>query len=321
MSLVRAGAFALSLLSVPLNVNALRALEEEPRPLIDLRRAVGSPPQTTMRGHLRTLTKLGVIERRRRSDFPGAVDCHLGPAAKGLLEVAEVLEAWLAASPEGPLGLGDPAAKSAIKALMDGWSTSIVRALAARPLTLTELNKLIAGTSYPSLERRLGAMRLAGQIEACAGQRRGKPYAVTEWLRQAVAPILAAARWERQFAAAEAAPLGRLDFEAAFLLSAPRLDLSEDLSGRCRLAVVSRNGDGEPTVAGAMIGIEEGRVVSCVSKLPGEAAAWASGGPGAWLPALIDHRTEQLELGGDCDLATAVVDELHGSLFRVRQPR
>jgi DNA-binding HxlR family transcriptional regulator len=318
---VRAGAFALSLLSVPLNVNVLRALAEEPRPLIDLRRAVGSPPQTTMRGHLRALTRLGVLERRRRPDFPGAVDCHLGPAAMGLLEVAEVLEAWLASSPEGPLEFGDPAAKSAVKALVDGWSTAIVRALAARPLTLTELNKLIAGTSYPSLERRLGAMRLAGQIEPCAGLRRGKPYAATEWLRQAIAPLLAAARWERQFAAEESVGIGRLDFEAAFLLSAPLLDLPENPSGRCRLAVVSRNGGGEPTVAGAMIEIEEGRVVSCVSRLPGEAAAWASGGSGAWLSALIDHRTEQLELGGDCDLATAVVDELHGSLFRVRQPR
>jgi len=274
-----------------------------------------------MRGHLRTLTKLNVIERRRQPTFPGPTDCQLGPAAQGLLEVAEVLEAWLADFPDGPLELGDPAAKSATKALADGWSSNIVRALAARPLTLTELNRLITGISYPSLERRLGAMRMAGQIEIYSGQRRGTPYAATDWLRRAVAPLLAAARWERDFAAAEAAPLGRIDFEAAFLLSAPLLDLAEDLGGRCRLAVISRNGEGEPSVAGAMLGIEEGRVVSCVSRLAGEASAWVAGRPTAWIPALVEHKTEQLELGGDCDLATAVVDELHGSLFRVRQPR
>jgi DNA-binding HxlR family transcriptional regulator len=274
-----------------------------------------------MRGHLRTLTTLNVLERRQQTSFPGSIDYQLGSAATGLLEVARILEAWLADAPDGPLELGEPAAKSTVKALVDGWSTAIVRALSARPLTLTELNKLITGTSYPSLERRLGAMRLAGQIEACSGPRRGTPYAATDWLRRAVAPLLAAARWEREFAPAESVPLSRIDFEAAFLLSAPLLDLPEDLSGRCRLAVVTRNTEGESSVAGSMITVEEGRVVSCVSKLPGEASAWVAGSPAAWTPAIIDHQTEQLEVGGDCDLARAVVDELHGSLFRVRQLR
>jgi DNA-binding HxlR family transcriptional regulator len=318
---VRAGAFALSLLSVPLNAHVLRVLDEEPKSLIDLRRAVGSPPQTTMRSHLRTLTGLQVLERRQQSSFPGSIDYQLGPAARGLLEVAGILESWLADAPDGPIELGEPAAKSTVKALVDGWSTAIVRALSARPLTLTELNKLITGTSYPSLERRLGAMRLAGQIEARSGPSRGTPYAATAWLRRAVAPLLAAARWEREFARTEAAPLSRIDFEAAFLLSTPLLDLPDDCTGRCRLAVVSRNGEGEPSVAGAMVTVEEGRVVSCVSRLPGEASAWVAGSPAAWVPALIDHETEQLELGGACDLARTIVDELHGSLFRVRQVR
>lgn len=274
-----------------------------------------------MRGHLRTLTRLKVLERRQQTRFPGSIDFQLGPAAKGLLDVSAILEAWLADAPDGPIELGQPAAKSTVKALVDGWSTAIVRALAARPLTLTELNKLITGTSYPSLERRLGAMRLAGQIEACSGPRRGTPYAATDWLRRAVAPLLAAARWEREFASPESTPLSRIDFEAAFLLNAPLLDLPEDCSGRCRLAVVSRGGEGEASVAGAMVTVEEGRVVSCVSHLPGEASAWIAGSPAAWIPALIDHETEQLELGGACDLARTIVDELHGSLFRVRQVR
>ena len=67
----------MSLLSLPLHVHVLRALEEEPLALIDLRRAVGSPPQTTMRGHLRSLTEAGILERRRESDFPGSVDYEL----------------------------------------------------------------------------------------------------------------------------------------------------------------------------------------------------------------------------------------------------
>ena len=55
----RAGAVSLSLLSAPLNVHLLRALEEGPLALIDLRRAVGSPPQSTMRVYSRTLVEIG----------------------------------------------------------------------------------------------------------------------------------------------------------------------------------------------------------------------------------------------------------------------
>jgi DNA-binding HxlR family transcriptional regulator len=317
---VRAGGFALTLLSAPLNVGVLRALEEEPRSLTDLRRAAGSPPQTTMRGHLRTLIEIDIVERRRRGAFPNSVDYELGPPGRALLEVVEVLEIWLAEAPNGPLEPGSLAAKGAIKALVDGWSTTIVRALAARPSSLTELNRLISGSNYPSLERRLGAMRMAGQIEPCPGGGRGTPYRATDWLRQAVAPLIASARWERGFARERSAPLSRIDFEAGFLLSVPLLDLAVEHSGRCRVAVVSRNSGGEPSVAGATVAVEEGSVVSCVSKLKGEATAWIAGSPAAWIDALLDNRLERLELGGDGELALAIVDGLHGSLFRVIQP-
>lgn len=318
---MRAGAYGLSLLSVPLNVHVLKALQEEPLSLIDLRRAVGSPPQTTVRGHLRTLTELGVLERRRQPEFPGAVDYDLGPAGRSLLDAAEVLQAWLAASPHGPIELGTVAARSAVKALVDGWSSAIVRALAARPLSLTELNRLISDLNYPSLERRLGAMRLAGQIEAQPGRTRGTPYVVTEWLRQAVAPIASVARWERRYAAAQSVPIGKLDIEAGFLLSVPLLTLPEDASGFCRLAVEVRggNGDNEPALAGVMVGLKEGRMASCVSKLKGQADAWVTGTVPAWIQALIDGDTDGIEVGGDCSLGLNVLDGLNGALFGATQ--
>ncbi len=46
---------------------------------------------------------------------------------------------------------------------------------------------VISSLSYPSLERRLAAMRLAGLIEARPGNGRGTPYAVTDWLRRGIA--------------------------------------------------------------------------------------------------------------------------------------
>ncbi len=44
----------------------------------------------------------------------------------------------------------------------------MLRALAAGSLSLTELDRLIGALSYPSLERRLVAMRLAGLVGARA---------------------------------------------------------------------------------------------------------------------------------------------------------
>lgn len=317
---MRAGAYALSLLSVPLNVEVLRALEEEPKPLIDLRRAVGSPPQTTMRGQLRTLTEIGVLARSQEAGFPGSVGYQLGRPGRELLAVAGVVEAWLGNAPDGPIALGTLAAKSSIKAMVDGWSSTIVRALAARPLSLTDLNRLISSLNYPSIERRLAALRLAGQIEASPGSGRGTPYAVTPWLRRAIAPIVAASSWERQHVSSLAAPVGRLDVEAGLLLPVPLLNLSEELSGSCRLAVEIANGGGERRLAGVMVGVEEGRISSCSSRLEGNhASAWASGSTLAWLRAVIHGDTDLLEVGGDGRLAMAILDGVHDALFRVRQ--
>jgi DNA-binding HxlR family transcriptional regulator len=317
---VRAGGYALSLLSVPLNVHVLQALAEESRSLTDLRRAVGSPPQTTMRGHLRTLTEIGVLKRRRQSEFPGALDFELGGPGRDLLRVADILQGWLAAAPDGPIPLGSVAAKSAIKALVEGWSSTVVRAVAARPLSLTDLNRLISEHNYPSLERRLGALRLAGLIEACPGKTRGTPYTVTDWLRRGVGPLAAAARWERAYVIEDTAAIGRIDIEASFLLAVPLLSLPPEVSGACRLAVEIRSNGGEPGLAGVFVEIEEGRVRSCVCRLQGEATAWASGTPKSWMRAVDEGGTDSLEIGGDWDLATAVLGGMKRALFRVIQP-
>lgn len=312
----RAGTQALRLLSTPINVYVLQALNEGPRSLIDLRREAGSPPQTTMRGHLRTLAETNVVVRRRQNDFPGSLDFELTPVGRELLGVVRVVDKWLQVAPEGPMRLGTGSAKSAVKALVEGWGTSMVRALAARPLSLTELNGLISGLSYPSLERRLGAMRLAGLIERVQGEGRGTPYGVTGWLRQAIAPLAAAARWERLNAAEATAPIKRLDAEAAFLLAIPLLRLPSDLSGTCRLAVEVGSSKGE-RLAGVLVGVREGEVVSCVATVRGNAEAWASGSASAWLRAVIDQDVELLEMGGDCELARSLLDRLHSSLFNL----
>jgi DNA-binding HxlR family transcriptional regulator len=311
---------ALSLLSVPLNAGVLEALEDEPLSLFELRRRVGSPPQTTMRGNLRSLTEAGILERSRQAEFPGSVDFALAPAGRELLEVAEVVKTWLGAAPEGGFEFGSAAAKAAIKALLDAWSAGIIRALAAKPLALTELSRVITCLSYPSLERRLAALRLSGQIQRRRGPGRRTPYAVTDWMRQAIGPITAAARWERLNLPSETEPVKRLDVESAFLLLAPRLKLPSYHAGACRLAVELRNAGGEQRIAGVVVRVENGRIVSCVSRMQGqETDAWVGGPSLAWLRAVVEHEPDWLEIGGDCGLAQALLDGFHDVLFGARQ--
>jgi DNA-binding HxlR family transcriptional regulator len=306
----RAGAVALSLLSAPLNVHLLEALGPGALPLIDLRRSVGSPPQSTMRVYSRAMVDLGTLERQRQPAFPGTVEYASTDSGKALLEIGEIHAQWLSEAPAGPVALGSTASKSTTKALVEGWSTNIIRALSAKPLSLTDLNRLIPRISYPSLERRLGALRLADLVEAHQGDGRGTPYRATPWLRKAIVPLAAGAWWERRYLV-DPPLIGRLDVEAVFLLAIPMVDLPVGLSGRCRLSVEIQGGS-SPVFAGVLINVEDGKVVSCSSRLEGEAEAWASGSAGTWMRRMSGQDGD-LEFGGDSELVREIVDAIRKS--------
>jgi DNA-binding HxlR family transcriptional regulator len=312
----RSGAQTLGLLAAALNCLILRALSEGPKLQAELQRETNTPPQTTLRAQLKKLAETGAISKQRRNRFPGVLEYDLTTSGRELLLVVAVLERWLQDAPEGPLPLESTRAKTAVKALADGWSTTIVRALAAGPRALIELDRLITSQSYPALERRLSAMRLSGQVEARPGSGRGTPYGVTRWLREGVAPIAAAIRWERRHVAELTPSLGRIDIEAGFLLAAPLLQLPADVSGSCRMAAEIANG-GQQRLAGVMVVVERGRVVSSTSRLQGHPNAWALGPPIAWLSAMIERDRDRVELGGDRQLAGTLLDGLHQALFAV----
>jgi len=282
--------------------------------LPDLRRTVGHPPVTTMRSYLRSLTEIGVIERYRENDFPGSVSYAITDDGKQLLEVAEVLQRWLGSAPEEPVELGGIASKSAVKALVDGWAAGLVRALAARPLALTELDRLIPQLSYPTLERRLTAMRQVGLVESDPDSNgRVNRCRATTWLRHAVAPLTSAARWESQCLSDQVPGPGRTDAEAAFLLSVPLLELAPELEGTCRLTVEFRRGS-DLEFAGVMVTLTEGKPCSCVSRIEGEADAWATGPILDWFSCLGGANGTRIELGGEAALARALEDGLRSTV-------
>lgn len=203
---------------------------------------------------------------------------------------------------------GRPVAKSAIKSVVDAWTTKIVRALAAKPLSLTELDRLLPSVNYPAIERRLTAMRLAGQIEAIRGRAGSTPYRVTPWLREAVGPLVAAANWESTHHPTAREPLGRLDFEAILLLAIPLLTLPSKASGTCQLTVDFSSSHQE--LAGAVVVVENGRPVSCAANQTTKSTSTVRGPGPAWLAALTGEFQTGILFEGDRDLGEELVTAL-----------
>ncbi len=287
--------------------------------LSDLRAELGGPAQSTLRGNLSKLVEVGVLTRCR-GERPSILAYELTPLGRDLLLAANAVEEWLRLAPEGPIALDGASAKLALKALIGGWGSTIVRALAARPLTLTELDKLIDNCTYPALERRLSAMRLAGQVELGPHDEgsKGRQYTVSPWLRQAIGPLVVAARCERLHMPTIAAPIGRIDVESAFLLVAPTIELCPGSSGACQVAVEAGRDDSGRPWAGAQLAIDKGKVTSCVARIEARPETWVLGPVAAWLDAVIGRDPERLRFGGDAELGREVVHGLHDALFGAR---
>jgi DNA-binding HxlR family transcriptional regulator len=309
----RVGERTLGVLATPLNFRILRSLGGGPLRLAELRRATGLPAQTTLRGHLASLGEIGLVEKRPTEEMPYSVENALTAMGRDLLGVARLLEDWLSAAPTGSLSLDSGSAKGVIKAFVDGWSSTMVQRMAARPLSLTELDRGIPALSYPALERRLASMRMAGLIEACSSNGSGTPYSVTDWARHGVTPLAAAGHCEAVHQGTRAAPLTASDVEAAFMLAIPLVRLPSAASGSCRLEVeADEHGIAEPVAI--TVTLESGRVVGCHSGSEPEAEHSATGSVGAWFLAVGEDAPGKLRLGGE-ELAERIVRSLHRTLL------
>lgn len=309
----RPGERALTLLATPLNLHILRALTDRPMRLAELRRATGLPAQTTLRGHLGTLWQVGALTKRPTDEIPYTVENELTAMGRELLEVADLLEGWLRGAPDGPVALGSGAAKGIVKAFVDGWGSRMMRHLASGPISLTELDREIAGISYPSLERRLASMRMAGLIEARPSRGVGTPYAVTEWARRGFAPLAAAGRCERVHMGHRAPPVTEIDIEAVFLLATPLAGLSDGSSGVCQFEVKAAR-DRRPQ-AGVRVEVRAGEVVACDSELVPHPPSFAVGSTSTWISAVKDGKLDLLSFGGVGELAESLVSALHAAFI------
>jgi DNA-binding HxlR family transcriptional regulator len=292
----RAGTLTLLMVASTTKRHILRELVDGPKPVAEMREEDGSPAQI----------EIGDSEH-------AAV--KITPAGQEMLFVSFVLERWLHSSPKGPLSLGSDEANEAIAALACAWSSTVMHVLAMGPLTLPELNRALDTLTYRALEDHVDAMEEAGQVEAHTGPDGKTRYAVTNWLRQAIAPLAAAARLERLSSAEDTAPIADIDVGASFLLTLPLLELPSELSGSCRLGV--QMSGGEPRLAGVTVCLEKGRLSSCLLELDESAGTWATGSADDWLDTVIEPNRKRVKIGGDEHLARTLLDGLHETLFGV----
>lgn len=231
-----------------------------------------------------------------------------------LLYVGHVLQQWLRNSPVGPLRLGEEESSLALGALVSGWSSTVAHALSGAAPTMEELEGATGAVRSEVLAVRVDSMVDVGLLEPledAAGETR---YAATRWLRQGVAPLAAAARYERRQEDEDTAPPDVLDVGAAFLLALPLLELPADLSGTCRLAVQLPGED--EALTGATAHVENGHVIFVDLRLDPTAPSSATASPLGWLDTLVDPVEDKIEFGGgDRRLPEAIVEGLHETLF------
>jgi DNA-binding HxlR family transcriptional regulator len=321
---IRAGSRVLSLFENPLNTRILRAHVDGPMRFGELQESVGPSAPSTVRAAVANLRANGALSRCSAGDSTSAAATVLSRAGEDMLFVADEVEVWLARCPAGPIAPDSEEAKGAVKALGGGWSSTLMHGLANRPFTLAELDGLIPGISYASLERRVAWMRATGQIEPLPKEGRGTPYVVTDWLRYAIAPLCAAGRCERRHIEGESGPITAIEVEASFLLAISLAPLRRGAHGSCMLAVQTdprEPGEEEPRLAGVTVEVERGQVISCVPEIGAEPTTWAVGTPEAWLDVVIDGRIEDLRIGGlNPQLALDLVAGMHFALFCDRWP-
>jgi DNA-binding HxlR family transcriptional regulator len=316
---IRAGSRVLAVFENPLNTRVLRAHADGPQRLAELQERVGWSAQTTVRAAISNLQEVGALTKQAVGDSPYAVATTLTAAGEEMLSVADEVEAWLARCPDGPVLPESEEAKGPVKALAGGWSSSLIRGLANRPITLSQLNDQIPDVSYPSLERRIAWMRSTGQIKPVEGKGRGTPYVVTDWLRYAIAPLSVAGRCERRHMEGESGPITDVEVEASFLLTLPLVPLRENARGVCTLAVqtdpVEPDAE-EPSLAGVSVEVRRGQILSCAPMISEQPSTWAAGTAETWLDAIIDGRIEDLRIGGtNAQLALDLILGLHFALF------
>jgi len=258
------------------------------------------------------------LERERAlAEHDTDLDTQMQLTGKGeeMLFVSGTIERWLSRCPQGPLALGLAGAR-ALAPMVLSWSATLTHALAHGSLSLAELEQTLAAVLEPeAVEQQLESLVNSGQAEALYGSGRAPSYALTDWGREAISPIVAAVRYEQRYPEDDVLDPDVFDVEAAFQMALPLIDVPSDVRGTVRAGVRLPGAEGEELVAGSTVEVADGRVAASSPLLDRVPETWVTGDPLDWCETVIDPREAKLDTGGDIGLAQGLIEALHERLF------
>ncbi len=223
------------------------------------------------------------------------------------------LERWLAECPEGPLAPSHEA-RPVLTALVDGWDSTAIHALAAGPVTVGDVAEAIGAPRLEPAAAALREMQETDLVELLPEPGGDPRFVPTEWLRRSIGPLGATALVEIEETPEGARPIDRFDVEAAFRLTLPLIPrLDPAISHLCRLVVTMP--DRRADQGGVLALIEQGEIASVSSDLTIHSPTFASGTPSGWVETLIDPSKPQLSVGGNLEVLGDLLHGLHELLF------
>jgi hypothetical protein len=217
-------------------------------------------------------------------------------------------------APGGPSGPDEISGGCTIKALAVAWDTTVLRWLAERPCSLTELDALSPReVTHHDIRRARKSLSAVGLITPVPSADKRQPYAPVDWARGSAGCIAAAIRWERRFLDAKA-PLSSTEIETLLLLLLPMVEVPQNSGGDTCLLHVERLTD-------LSVAVEEGGILAYPPTFENARSNRLSGSAESWFDALIDGCTKTLRMQGRIDLTTALASGLHGACVRFAATR
>ena len=312
----RAGALTLSYLNSGFRRETLRAVLAQAATGIEL---VESEDLVERKGEAERIDEVFadrfLVEPVDPDDDPDDPETLMQPTPAGREAplVSAALNRWLQHCPTGPVELGEGSGDP-LWALLAGWASTVVHAVAAGPRTEEEVREAVGVLDAEEIDARIALLAEEGLLHVLPGEGGEEArFEATEWLRLAVAPLAAAARMELRHPREDTAPVAAADAEAALRLTLPLLRMKSGLSGSCALEVELDEGVlGSPVTM--TVRLEEGRVAACEPGADPAADASICGTTAAWLDAVIDGSQTGLATGGDWRLPRDLLGGLRKAL-------
>lgn len=277
-------------------------------------RVPGYAPRTIYR-YAGKLAELDVVERDEEPGVPSKV-VHTLTDSCGR-ELYELVDRFAAASMTRlPDGRVDAHSWASLGLLGDLWEAGMVEELACEAKTPTELARGPHGLSYHQINRRAGLFKTAGFIREWESAARRRYYALSEKTRRAMGLIAGIGRWRHHHVVAEDEEgMTREEMATVLKTSLPLVRTPQHVGKCLQVQVLGEDeragAEGESVWADVE---EDGTLHSCASPTQ-EITAWGRGKIKAWIPTLLDGRSQHVLVGGDEQLVGDCFGALHEVLW------